>query len=217
MSYGHVAKPYFNLSGIISTSGKALEWVRSLCNDQNTSFESLLELAGQTAPGAKRLLFLPYLTGERAPLWDPLAKGSFIGLSLNHGKGEMIRAVLESTGFAMRHVIEVMEEHGVRVTELRVTGTPARSELWNQIKADISGRCILLPEEPESELQGDLCIALYGLGDYSNLAEAADKIVRIRKVYEPRQEYKGLYDKLFNEYKESYKGLRDIFHRLSQS
>jgi xylulokinase len=216
MSYGHVVEPYFNLSGIISTSGKALEWVRTLCSDQNTSFESLLELAGQTAPGAKKLLFLPYLTGERAPLWDPLAKGAFIGLSLNHGKGEMIKAVLESTGFAMRHVIEVIEEHGVKVTELRVTGTPARSELWNQIKADISGRCILLPDEPESELQGDLCIALYGLGDYSNLAEAADKIVRIRKTYEPRQEYKELYDKLFNEYKESYKGLRDIFHRLSQ-
>ena len=216
MWYGHVVEPWYNISGIISTSGRAFDWVKDVTGAGNMRNDELDAEAAQARPGADRLLFLPYLTGERAPLWDPNARGAFIGLGLNHTRKDMVRAVLESVGFAMRDVIEVMAEHGARIDDLRITGGPSKSALWNQIKADITGKNLLVPESTESELLGDLALALYGLGDTDDLAETADSIVKISKVYEPCVETRGLYEDMFGLYRGAYGGLKDIFSSLSR-
>jgi xylulokinase len=216
MWYGHVVEPWYNISGIISTSGRAFDWIKDVTGAGMMRNDELDAEAAQSRPGADRLLFLPYLTGERAPLWDPNARGAFIGLGLNHTRKEMVRAVLESIGFAMRDVIEVMAEHGARIDDLRITGGPSKSALWNQIKADITGKNLLVPESTESELLGDLALALYGLGDTVDLAETADSIVKISKIYEPRKESRGLYDDMFGLYRDAYSGLKSIFSSLSR-
>lgn len=216
MWYGHVVEPWYNISGIISTSGRAFDWIKDVTGAGSLRNDELDAEADQARPGADRLLFLPYLTGERAPLWDPNARGAFIGLGLNHTRKEMVRAVLESVGFAMRDVIEVMAEHGAQIDDLRITGGPSKSALWNQIKADITGKNLLVPESTESELLGDLALALYGLGDTDNLAETADSIVKISKIYEPRKENRGLYEDMFELYRGSYNGLKNIFSNLAR-
>ena len=127
----------------------------------------------------------------------------------------MVRAVLESTGFAIRDVIEVMSENGANISELRITGGPSRSDIWNQIKADITGKNLLVPESAESELLGDLSLALYALGDSDNLADTADSIVRIKKVYEPCKKNSGIYSEMFDIYRRSYSGLKSVFNSLS--
>jgi xylulokinase len=215
LCYRHIVREYWNVTGIISTSGKALDWFKNIFFGKEISFEQLFQKASQARAGSGKLLFLPYLTGERAPIWDPHARGVFTGLALHHGVEEMARAVIESTGFAIRDVLSVMEENDIFVDELRITGNPSKSGLWNQIKADITGKNILVPEIGESELVGDLCVALYGLGEFSSLGEASEENVKIEKVFKPEIDNKSLYDNLFSMYRETYKHMRYIFSEMA--
>jgi xylulokinase len=212
----HIIEGYTNISGIISTSGKALSWFKAISGRSELDYESLFEDICQVPPGSRSLLFLPYLAGERAPLWDPYARGTFIGLTANHGRKEMTRAVVEAVGFAVRDVIEVMEENGLEIGELRVTGGQAKSPVWNQIKADITQRKILVPEVQDSELLGDACIGLFALGNYKSLAAASDSLVRIARSYTPASELGELYDRLFGLYRASYRGLKEVFSELAE-
>jgi xylulokinase len=212
----HIIEGFWNVSGIISTSGKALDWFKNAAGGQALDYDGLFEEVCQVPPGARGLLFLPYLAGERTPLWDPYARGCFIGLTASHGRPEMSRAVVESVGFAIRDTIEVMGESGLEVGEMRVTGGQARSPLWNQIRADITGRRILVPEILDSELLGCGIVGLYALGRHRSLESAAEVLVRFRKTYEPRPELAAPYDELFRLYRQSYRGLKDIFAGLSR-
>jgi xylulokinase len=215
MCVGHVARGLYNVSGVISTSGRALEWFTNATGRAGSDYESLFgEIEGLPA-GANRLLFLPYLAGERTPLWDPLARGAFIGLTLNHGRRDMTRAVVESVAYAIRDVVEVMEESGLSVRDLRITGSPSRSPLWNQIKADVSGRRILVPSQRDPDLTGDACLALFGLGKFASVVEASEAIVSIGAVFEPDAARGRAYDEMFDLYRESYSGLRAVFAKLS--
>lgn len=211
----HPIEGLHNVSGIISTSGKALEWFKNLSGRREVDYETLFEDICQAPAGARGLLFLPYLAGERAPLWDPYARGCFVGLTMNHGRREMTRAVVESVGFAIRDVIEVMGENGLELEELRATGGQARSPLWNQVKADITGKRILVPESLDSELLGDACVGLYALGRFGSLVEAAERIVRIRRTYAPNSRLRSLYADLFALYRQAYRGLKEVFAGLA--
>jgi xylulokinase len=210
----HLVRPYANVSGTISTSGGAVDWFRSASGRASEGYEDFFEDICQTAPGAGRLVFLPYLSGERSPIQDPWARGVFLGLTLQHGRGEMSRAVVEATAFAMRDVIEVMEGSGAPVAELRVTGGPGKSPVWNQIKADVTGRPIALPRFGEAELLGDACIGLASLGRYAGVGEAAEALVKIGRRYEPDPATKGIYDELFGVYRSAYEALKPVFRAL---
>lgn len=213
----HVIEPYLNISGVISTSGKAISWFRRASGDSCEDYEGFFGDVGKVGPGADRLLFLPYLSGERAPIWNPDARGAFVGLTLNHGRTQMGRAVLESTAYAMRDVIETMESLGGRVAELRVTGNPARNSVWNQVKADITGRPLVVPRFPHAELLGDLCLALTALGEYAGPAEAAEILVAMERIHEPDPSLRTLYDEMFGLYRETYRALKPVFADLSNS
>ncbi|NOY08540.1 MAG: hypothetical protein GXP33_06835 [Spirochaetes bacterium] len=216
LSLPHIIENLHNISGIISTSGKALEWFKTITGKKNLDYETLFEELCEVPPGCRRLIFLPYLAGERSPIWDPDARGTFVGLTLNHGRREMTRAVVESVGFAIRDVLEIMEENDFIINDLRVTGGQSKSPLWNQIKADITGKRILLPDCTDSELKGNACVALKSLKVYKTFLESAEKTFRIRKVYEPQQKLKELYDELFTIYRGSYRGLKPVFKKISQ-
>lgn len=215
LCYRHIVPEFWNVAGIISTTGKALEWLRESAFGGAFTFESLDRMAGEAKAGAGKLIFLPYLSGERTPIWDSHARGVFFGLALHHRTGDLTRAVLESTGFAIRDVLSVIAEHGIEADELRVAGNPARSDTWNQIKADITGKRILMPENRESELVGDLCIAMTRLGRYSSYAEAAEELVRFTRVFVPRTETGEMYDEMFERYRELYRRLKPVFEQNS--
>lgn len=212
----HVIEPYENVSGVISATGRAVSWFMGLAGIGTSDTDDFFGMVAAATAGADKLLFLPYLAGERAPLWDPDARGAFIGLSLRHGRNEMARAVAESAGFAMRDVIEVMESLGAEVDELRVTGQPAGNAVWNQIKADITGVPILVPSFGEAELLGDLCLALVALGEFPSVGTAADRLVSIERSFRPDASRKALYDEHFSLYRDSYRNLAPVFGRLAK-
>jgi xylulokinase len=201
MSYGHPVKPYWNLSGVINTTGKAIEWCIDLLGINN--FDDFFALAGQSKSGSGGLVFLPYLAGERAPVWDPSVRGLWRGISLSCTRPEFANSVLEGTAFAIRDVICVMEESGERTEQLRVTGGLAGCSHLNQIKADITGREILEPVYKEAELLGLAAIGACFLGKYSSFAETSVAMFRAEKHYSPNPQNKALYDELFFEYRKS--------------
>jgi xylulokinase len=210
MTYLHPIKPYYNVSGIISTSGKAIGWAKNLFGFAGLSFDSLYAEMAKAKAGSGGLIFLPYLSGERAPIWDPDARGVFNGLSLSAGCPELLRSVAEGVCLAMRDVISVMEELGGKVGQLRITGGPAESRFLNQLKADVTRREVLVPAIQDAELVGSLVVAMYALGDYSSLAEAAEQLVGIESVYRPDPSVDGLYADLFARYRETYRNLKNI-------
>lgn len=213
----HIIQPYWNISGVISTSGKAVSWIRSALGLSGLSYEEFFSLAEKAKAGANGLLFLPYLSGERAPIWDPEARGAFIGLGLHHGPAEMARAVIESTAFAIRDVVAVMEQTGGQVDDIRVTGHPASGMVWNQIKADVLQKPVCAPEFYQAELVGNTCMALAAMGEFQDMAEASRVIVKTGRFFEPDAGKRALYEDRFHLYRESYRALKDIFPRLSKN
>jgi xylulokinase len=211
MSYAHPISAYWNLSGIISTTGRAAAWARELLGMEGRSFDDFYRLAASAKPGSGGLIFLPYLAGERAPLWDPAARGVLTGLSLSTGRGELARSVIEGAAFAVRDVISVMEECGCSPGELRVTGGPSESDFFNQVKADVSGRPFLLPAQKDAELLGLAIIGAAALKAYGSLEEAAEALVTIKKTFYPRKEYGALYAGMFESYRKTYRNLKTQF------
>jgi xylulokinase len=218
MSYGHPVKPYWNLSGIISTTGKAIVWARELLGIDAEPFENFFDLAGAAKGNANGMdggagvpVFLPYLAGERAPIWDPKARGVFLGLSLSTGRAELARSVAEGICFAIRDVVTVMEECGAAVRELRVSGRPGESDFLNQLKADITGKDVLAPVQRDAELTGLAALGAAALGNYASAGEAAAAMVKIRRVYRGDEKKATLYKELFAEYRAAYRALKQGF------
>lgn len=164
---------------------------------------------------ARRLLFLPFLAPERFPLWDPDIRGAFLGIGLEHGKPEMIRAVVESTGFAVRTVVAAMEADGCQVADLRVSGGLARLPLWCQTRADITGKKVLLPEQEDSDLVGNACVGFYGVEEFESPTEAAESLVRFKKTFHPDPGARQIYDELFAVFAKACAELGDLFRGLS--
>ena len=198
MSYAHPVKPWGNLSGIINTTGKAVDWGRGLLG--LNSFDEFIALAEKSAPGSGSLVFLPYLAGERAPVWNPKARAVFSGVSLSTGRGEFANSILEGIGFAIRDVLSVMAETGAAAAQLRVTGGLAGCSVLNRIKADITGLEVLEGVHKEAELLGLAIIGACSLGKFSSVKEASSALCRIERRYEPNIKHKTLYDELFTEY-----------------
>ena len=205
MSYGHPVKPFWNLSGIISTTGKAVEWARNLLGLK--TYNEFFSLAQTAPPGAGNLVFLPYLSGERAPVWNPAARGILRGLGLSTGRPEFALSVLEGVCFAIRDVISVMEEAstfmkaGAVIGELRVAGTASGNMLLNRLKADITKKKVTSFVQKESELLGLAIIGACALGRYDSFSEAANALVRPEETWYPDEKNTLLYDDLFEEYR----------------
>jgi len=202
------------VGGAMAALGKCLDWVRETVVGSRLSYEESIAEAVKTPAGAEGLIFLPYLAGERAPIWDPLARGVFFGLTLNHRPEHLIRAVLESVAFALRHVAEELLEGGARIDELRVCGGQAQSREWNQIKADVTGIPVAVPRVPEAALMGAAVLAGVGAGLLTDITEGANQMVRIDEVLEPDPDRHQRYTELFGVYKRLYPDLRDAFHQL---
>jgi xylulokinase len=171
--------------------------------------------AAQSPPGCRGLLFLPYLMGERSPHWNPLARGVFVGLTLSHGRAEMLRAVLEGVSFNLRIILEAFTRQGITVPVMRLIGGGAKGALWRQIHADILGipvQPLLLLEEATS--LGAAIAGAVGVGALPDFG-AAERIVKVAETLEPRKDVRELYDGQYALFKDVYGVLLPIYPRLS--
>lgn len=195
--------------GSTASSGGILEWARRelLASD----FDALDAAAAQVAPGAGGLLFLPYHAGERAPLWNPHARGALLGLSLDSDRAAMARAVYEGLAFALRHIVSVIEECGAGVTDIRLAGGLAQSRLLSQIKADALGLPLLQLRDLELTTLGLAVIGSVALGAHPDLTTASRSFVATQARIEPDRSRKAAYDRHFARYLAAVEALGPTF------
>jgi xylulokinase len=216
----HCVPGRYLLLGAMAASGGSLKWFRDQFGSLSESvaepveldpYDLLTEEASGCKEGSGGVLFLPYMMGERSPIWHTNARGVFYGLTLSTTRGDMIRAILEGVCFALRHNVEHAKRAGIDVRELRSVGGGTRSALWNQIKADILGIPILLPETSVGAPFGDAILAGKGVGIYNDIATSLQSMISIKARFEPRQECRDIYQKLYGLYRRLYEDLRDGF------
>ncbi len=205
----------YSIGGAMAATGRAIDWFRDAILADGTSTEALLEEAAAAPPGAGGVLFLPYLAGERSPLWDPTARGAFAGLALGHGRAHLTRAILEASAFAIRHVAEPILTAGAEVRAMRVCGGPARSETWNQIKADVTGFPVEIPAVLETAVAGAAIVAATGIGAWPDLAAAIHGMTRTARRLEPNPATRARYDATYDAYRRLHPAIAPIVRDLA--
>jgi xylulokinase len=202
------------VGGAMTATGKALDWLAEDLLGGTMSTDALVVEAASVRPGADGLVFLPYLAGERSPLWDPRARGAFVGLTLSHGRAQLTRAVLEAAALALRHVAQPILAAGIAIAELRTSGGTARGDVWNQIKADVLGVPVGVPAIRETALAGAAVLAATGTGLVPDLRAAIDSMVRIDHRLAPNPGHRAVYDALFQTYVDLWPALAPTAHAL---
>jgi len=213
------------LYGPTQSGGDSLKWAGETLLDVDektgtqglslTGLDSLLSQAESIVPGSKGMIFLPYLEGERAPIWDANAKGLLIGITRTHRRAHFIRSILEGVAYSVRHLLEIAEKSvGRKVEKIRIAGGGAKIDLWNQIRADVTGRCIEKLQVLETGTLGAAMLASSGIGVYKSLNEVSKQMVHVASLVEPVREHRKQYDKLFRIYKRLYPLLKPVFHEL---
>lgn len=180
------------------TAGIALKWWKeNFC--EGMSFDDLNVLAAKVAPGCDGLAFMPYLCGSVIPTYAPEARGAFMGMTMEHGRGHTVRAIFESVAFMLR---EHLEHLGVECDEIRSMGGGANSPLWCQIKADVTGKRIVTLESAESACLGSAIMAGVGAGIFADVNETCHRLIGTKNKYVPSgTNYSEAYER-YNKYKE---------------
>ena len=162
------------------------------------------------------MLFLPYLTGERTPYPDPLARGAFVGLTVRHTQAHMTRSVLEGVAFGLRDSFELMTSVGLsEIHQVRVSGGGARSPLWRQILADVLGAELVTVNTTEGAAHGAAVLAATGAGFYPDVPSACAAIIKLTGSTVPSPA-SATYQKLYPLYRELYPALRSSFDAVAQ-
>ncbi len=217
----HVVPGRWLMQGAMNAHSNVFEWlIRELYlkDGEELSSEIFEKVEGeiQESPvGANNLILLPYFAGERSPIWDPYARGVIFGLSFHHKRGDIMRALYEGTAYAARHNLEFIESLGVKIDSLKIVGGGAKSRIWNQIKADVLGKKIVVGSAADASMIGSAVLAAYGVGWIKDLLKF--KLERVDLiVFSPRKDAWNKYTKLFELYKSLYLSLKDKFYALGQ-
>jgi len=216
----HVVPDRWLLQGGTVGGGGALKWFQREFGPFEkiqegevikSPFQLMDEEAAEIKPGSEGLIFLPYMAGERSPIWDKHAKGVYYGLDYSKTKAHMIRATLEGCAYALQHNIKTAEEVDVEVDELVAMGGAANSRLWTQIKADVTGKVIKVPFSDAATTLGAAILAGVGTGVYKDFEDAVKQTVKVTRIHEPNEQNHLLYQKYYNIYLKLYDQLKDIF------
>jgi xylulokinase len=204
------------VGGAMAATGRALDWLCADILGGTATIDELVAEAAGTPPGAEGLVFLPYLAGERSPIWDASARGVFAGLTLRHGRGHLTRAVLEGAALALRHVAEPILAAGYAMDQLRVCGGPARSVPWGRIKADVLGIPVEVPVVTDTAMLGAAILGAVAIGTWPDVPTAIRSMVRIERRIEPDRTLTATYEALFAAYRDLYPALRPIMRGLDE-
>ena len=176
------------------------------------AYDFLSVEAGHVAPGAEGLVFLPCMQGAMAPEWNGAARGVFYGLTLAHTRDHMTRAILEGSAFALRDILDAMRKAGLGVQRLTIVGGGAKGPLWRQIKADVTGLPVRVPESVETTATGAAILASIGAGLHERVANAVEAFVRFRPdMHEPNGANLDAYEDSYRRYRAVYAALRGVF------
>lgn len=215
-AFPHAVPGRWHLMGVMLSAAGSLRWYRDTIAP-DLSYDDLLAEAADVPPGSEGLLFLPYLTGERTPHPDPLARGAFVGLTVRHGRGHLTRAVLEGVAFGLRDSFRLMQAAGVAAPEqVRISGGGAKSPLWRQIIADVLGVELVTVGTTEGAAYGAALLAGVGADVWPSVEAACRSVVEVKEPVTPDPETHDRYSPAYAAYRALYPALQPSFTTLAE-
>jgi gluconokinase len=207
-------KDTFICGGPINNGGIAMQWwlknfIGAGLSEQE--YSKVFEQVSDIPAGSGGLIFLPYLTGERAPIWDSESCGTFFGVKLQHERANFSRAVLEGICFALKDVLDAVEENSGPVIQINVSGGFVKSNVWVQILADITGKNLCIVQNDDASAVGAAFMAMKAnelITDYPNAS------IKGQQFFKPKPANIEIYQKNFSIYKRLYVDLKDTMHQL---
>jgi xylulokinase len=227
-TFCHAVRGKWHMMGVTLAAGGSLQWLRDVLvksretkvksqkKEDGVSFSELSAEAETTPAGAEGLYFLPYLAGERTPHADPLARGAFVGLTLAHGRGHLVRSVMEGVTYSLRDCLSIIEEQGVEVAQIRASGGGAKSPFWRQMQADVLGKSVVSMAADEGAAFGAALLATVGAGEYKDVPEACEATVKTVGLTRPNAKTKKIYDQTFPIYQNLYLSLKGDFQAIGR-
>ena len=208
-TFCHAIPNRWHVMGVTQAAGLSLQWFRNQLA-AGVSYDQLTAEAAAVPPGADGLLWAPYLMGERTPHCDPNARAALVGLSASHGRGHIVRAILEGVAFSLRDTFSIFSELGVPVGSVRLGGGGSRSALWRQIQADVFGHPVDTATADQGAAYGAAILAAVGSGRWPTVDAACDALVRGATKTMPRPEVVMLMNKRYDAYRRLYPALRIV-------
>lgn len=221
---GFLLPGLFDIAGGLSTTGALTRWFRdnlaplemaAEASGGPNAYASLAMLAESISPGSDGLICLPFFSGERTPINDPLARGMFVGLDLTHTRAHLYRSVLEGTAYGVRHNLEVMAAMGAAPNRLVAVGGGAKNRLWLQIVSDVGNVPQVIPERTIGAAYGDAFLAGLGSGIVPSLDALESDWVSIAEILEPRPEMTDAYQPYIDLSRTLYERTKDQMHSLA--
>lgn len=211
-SFDH-ADGYYHLMGcMLSAASCNGWWMDNILKD--TDYKEAQSHITKDMLGNNHIYFLPYLMGERSPHNDPLARATFTGMTMDSTRTDMTQAVLEGVAFAIRDSFEIARSLGINITETKMCGGGAKSELWCTIMANVLGIKVHLLKSEEGPSMGAAMLAMVAAGEYENVKQAADSIVGICRTIEPEKDIADRYNSRYNTFKDIYPALKGVFEKM---
>lgn len=198
----------------IWTTGVLLKWFRD--EFYPVSYNIISEEATKVGIGADKLITLPYFMGAGSPHWDSSARGAIIGLTLGHKKAHLIRSLMESVAYEIRLNIEEIENLGIKVDRVILSGGGSKSQFWCQMIADCLNKEIVLPEISEAASSGAAILAGVGSGIYNSIEDASSVMIKIKKTLHPDRLKHEKYSKIYQIYNDAYASLKDIYYKMER-
>jgi xylulokinase len=214
-AFCHAVPGKWHLMGVTLSAAGSLQWYRDTLAP-NESFDALVAEAASAPAGSEGLIFLPYLSGERTPYPDPLARGAFVGLTVRHRRAHLTRAVLEGVAFSMKDCMGLFAQAGLAsVKQVRVAGGGARSALWRKILASVLGAELVTVNSTEGAAYGAALLAGVGAGAWKDVAAACESAIAVTGRDEPDAAWQRAYEAMYPRYRALYPALKGEFAALA--
>jgi len=224
-TFCHAAPGKWQVTGFMLAAGSSFQWLRNNlgeterteANKKNIDpYDVLTDKAAQARAGSDGLMFLPYLLGDLTPHVDPNAKGALVGLTMHHGKNELIRSVMEGITYGMRDSLEIIRGMRVEVREIRLSGGAAKSEFWRQMQADVYGEPVCAINATEGPAYGAALLAGVGTGVWATVQEACESTIRVTNRYEPNRDNVAVYNEYYPIFQQLYRSLKADFQTITE-
>ena len=202
----------WDLLGLTQTAASSLTWFRNTFDSgaDGEIFKDYSKIASEVEAGSQGLIFLPYLLGERTPYWDSKARGVYFGLSMNHKKAHMVRAIMEGVVFSLKNCLDVFEELGIGLTSIKTLGGGSKSPVWRQIEASVFNKPIFTLKAEEPSAIGNFILASLGTGNINSVDEAK-KFIKVTQREQPIKEEQRLYTSQYEKFLKLYERIKDLY------
>jgi xylulokinase len=216
-AFCHSVRGQWYVMGVMLSAGGSFQWLRdTLSAHGQINFDQLTGLAKDVPPGSDGLIFLPYLSGERMPYDDPLARGGWIGLTQRHSLSHLVRAVMEGITFGLYDLLQIIRGLGMDIQSIYASGGASESRLWRQMLADIFNARIITTNATQGAAFGAAMLAGIGAGIFKDAAEATEATIVVTGSTDPNQQTHEVYARAFDLYRSLYPQLKGSFQEMAE-